>query len=145
MQSIKLGKIVKQTWQNRASAQWAGLAASLVIICCLIGAVAYFVSGDSTVVSQGQGDDTSLVQKSSGLHILEINAEGMTCEKYGWILIEVICVMLSIGLGLTLTHLGHYCYSKRLFKERLKKALLVQKATLPVNVPEVELEVPPIN
>ena len=50
------------------------VAASLVIICCLIGAVAYFVSGDSTVVSQGQGDDTSVVQKSSGLHVLEINA-----------------------------------------------------------------------
>ena len=60
------------------------VAASLVIICCLIGALAYFVSGDSTVVSQGQGDDTSVVQKSSGLHVLEINAEGMTCEKSGW-------------------------------------------------------------
>ena len=121
------------------------MAASLVIICCLIGAVAYFVSGDSTVVSQGNGDDTSVVQKSSGLHVLEINAEGMTCEKSGWVLIEVICVMLSIGLGLTLTHLGHYCYSKKLFKGRLKKALLIQKANLPANVPEVKLEIPPIN
>ena len=121
------------------------VAASLVIICCLIGAVAYFVSGDSTVVSQRQGDDTSVVQKNSGLHVLEINAEGMTCEKSGWILIKVICVMLSIGLGLTLTHLGHYCYSKKLCKARLKKALLIQKATLPANVPEVKLEIPPIN
>ena len=48
------------------------VAASLVIICCLIGAVAYFVSGDSTVVNQGQGDDTSVIQKSSWFHVLEV-------------------------------------------------------------------------
>ena len=59
------------------------VAASLVIVCCLIGAVAYFVSGDSTVVNQGQGDDLSVIQKSSGFHVLEVNAEGLTCKKSG--------------------------------------------------------------
>ena len=66
------------------------VATSLVIICCLIGAVAYFLSGDSTVVNQGQGDDTSVIQKSSGFHVLDFNAEGLTCEKSGWVLIEIV-------------------------------------------------------
>ena len=110
------------------------VAASLVIICCLIGAVAYFVSGDSTVVNQGQGDDTSVIQKSSGFHVLEVNAEGLTCEKSGWVLIEIICVLLSIGLGLTLTNLGHYCYRKKVFKGKAKKALMIRRqCCLPMN------------
>ena len=120
------------------------VAASLVIVCCLIGAVAYFVSGDSTVDNQGQGDDLSVIQKSSGFHVLEVNAEGLTCKKSGWVLIEIVCVLLAIGLGLTLTHLGHYCYCKKVFKGKVKKALLIQKSMLPTNVPEVKLEIPPI-
>ena len=59
------------------------VAGIIVLVCCLIGAVAYFVSGDSTVVNQGQGDDSSVIQKSSGFHVLEFNVEGLTCEKSG--------------------------------------------------------------
>ena len=48
------------------------VAASLVIVCCLIGAVAYFVSGDSTVVNQEQGDNSSVIQKPLVFMYLEL-------------------------------------------------------------------------
>ena len=131
-----------QGWNCTAGRIGCVVAGSLVLICGLIGAMAYLVSGDSNVNNQGQGDDLSVVQKSSGFHVLEVNAKGLTCENQGWVLIEIVCVLLAIGLGLTLTQLGHYCYCKKVFKGKVKKALLVQKSTFTTKPPEVKLEIP---
>ena len=111
------------------------VAGVLVLICGMIGVMTYFVSGDTNVIDQGPGDDLSVVQKSSGFHVLEVNTEGLSCKNQGWLWIEIACVLLAIGLGLTLTHLGHYCWCKRVVKAKVQKALLVQKSTYDVKPP----------
>ena len=118
------------------------VAGSLVLICGLIGAMAYLVSGDSDVINQGPGDDLNVAQKSSGFHVLEFNSDGLSCKNQGWVWIEIACVLLAIGLGFTLTHLGHYCWCKIIVKAKVQKALLVQKSTFDVKPPEVKLEIP---
>ena len=115
------------------------VAGSLVYIFGLIGVLAYLVAGDSNVINQGPGDNLSVVQKSSGFHILELNTEGLSCKNQGWVWIEIACVLLAIGLGLTLTHLGHYYWCKKVFRTKVQKALLVQKSTFDVKPPEVKL------
>ena len=62
-----------------------GVALGMVLLCGMIGVMVYFVSDDTNIIDQGPGDDLSIVQKSSGIHLLEVNTEGMSCENQGWL------------------------------------------------------------
>ena len=55
----------------------------ILLLSGIIGTVMYVMSGDTTNIDQGAGDDSSIVQQSSGIHLLEANGEGMSCEGQG--------------------------------------------------------------
>ena len=101
----------------------------MLLLCGVIGLVMYVVSDDTNIIDQGPGDDLSIVEKSSDIHLLEVKTEGIGCENQGWLWIEILCVILAICLGLTLTHLGHYCWcTKGLVKAKVQKVLSGQKS-----------------
>ena len=92
--------------------------------CGVIGTVTYVMSVDTNNIDQGAGNDLSIVQQSSGIHLLEVNTEGMSCEGQSWLWVEVACVILAICLGLTVSHLAHYCWcTKRVVKTKVQKVL----------------------
>ena len=47
-----------------------GVALGMVLLCGMIGVMVYFVSDDTNIIDQGPRDDLSIVQKSSGIHLL---------------------------------------------------------------------------
>ena len=45
----------------------------------------YFTAGDDNEVNMGPGDDLSIVKKSSGLHLIEVDNSGSTGVSPGWV------------------------------------------------------------
>ena len=62
-----------------------GVTMGMLLLCRVIGLVMYVVSDDTNIIDQGAGNDLSIVQKSSCIHLLEVNTEGMSCESQGWL------------------------------------------------------------
>ena len=78
-----------------------GVTMGMLLLSGVLGTVRYVMSGDMNNIDQGAGNDLSIVQQSSGIHLLEVNTEGMSCEGQGWLWVEVACVIFAICLGLT--------------------------------------------
>ena len=70
----------------------------------------YFTAGDDNEVNLGPGNDLSVIKKSSGLHLIEVDNSGSTGVRQGWAWLEIVCLVLALLLGLTISHVMHYCY-----------------------------------
>ena len=98
------------------------IGTGVAVLCGVVVMTTYFTASSSNVVRMGSGDDTSVVKKSSGLHILEVDNSGSTGESQGWAWIEVVCLILAIKLGLILTHGLHYCcVTKKLVAKKVAR------------------------
>ena len=81
----------------------------------------YFSASSSNEVDMGEGDDVSVVMKSSGLHLIEIDNTG-SCNGQEWTWVEVVCVILAVKLGLIISHGFHYFFmTKKIVIDKIAK------------------------
>ena len=69
------------------------IGTGVAVLCGVVVMTTDFTASSSNVVSMGSGDDTSVVQESSGLHINEVDNSGSTGESQGWAWIELVCLI----------------------------------------------------
>ena len=100
------------------------LVAAVMIIIGILVIVSVFLGrggSNSEVVMQGQ-DNTSVVQQSSGIHLIELNDSGSSgkCKRFSWS--EVALGILGVLFLLKISHLLHYClYTKKVIKKIMEK------------------------
>ena len=81
----------------------------------------YFTAGDDNEVNLGPGNDLSVIKKSSGLHLIEVDNSGSTGVGQGWAWLELVCLGLAILFGLTISHVMHYCFcTKKLVTRKVE-------------------------
>ena len=92
----------------------------IMVICFIISISLYFGYGvGSTAKNEMNGDQNeSIVQQSSGLHLIEVNSAG-GC-KGNWTWAEYSVVVLVFVFILKCSHLCHYCFvTKSLVKKKV--------------------------
>ena len=100
-------------------------------------------SDDAQVVLQGE-DNKSVIQQSSGFHVLELNNSGDSNGCQGWSWSEYALVIIGFILFLKFTHILHYCLvSKAMIKSKVAKKVAMQMKDLPVVPPPEDVVVVP--
>ena len=105
----------------------------------------YGIGGsDEAQVVLGGEDNKSVIQQSSGFHVLELNNSGDSDGCQGWSWSEYALVIVGFVLFLKLTHILHYCLvSKAMIKSKVAKKVALQMKDLPVIPPPEDVVVVP--
>ena len=99
-------------------------------------------SDEADVVMQGE-DNKSVVQQSSGFHVLELNNSGESGECQGWSWTEYALGILGFVFILKITHLLHYCLvTKAIIKSKVSKIEMEMKS-LPSAPPNDDVVIVP--
>ena len=99
-------------------------------------------SDEADVVMQGE-DNKSVVQQSSGFHVLELNNSGESGECQGWSWTEYALGILGFVFILKITHLLHYCLvTKAIIKSKVSKIEMEMKS-LPSAPPSDDVVIVP--
>ena len=103
----------------------------------------YSVGGsEADVVMQGE-DNKSIVQQSSGFHVLELNNSGESGDCQGWTWTEYALGILGFVFILKVTHLLHYCLvTKAIIKSKVSKIEMEMKS-LPSAPPSDDVVIVP--
>lgn len=92
----------------------------IMVICVIISIslyIAYGVGSEAKIEMNGDQNE-SIVQQSSGLHLIEVNSAG-GC-KGNWTWAEYSVVVLVFVFILKCSHLCHYCFvTKSLVKKKV--------------------------
>ena len=103
----------------------------IMVICVIISIslyIAYGVGSEAKIEMNGDQNE-SIVQQSSGLHLIEVNSAG-GC-KGNWTWAEYSVVVLVFVFILKCTHLCHYCLvTKSLVKRKVKNEVGLQMKVL---------------
>ena len=103
----------------------------------------FYGSGGSQadVVMQGE-DNNSVIQQSSGFHVLELNNSGVSGNCKGWTWTEYALGILGFIFILKITHLLHYCLvTKAIIKRKVSKIEMEMKSL--GNVPSNDVVIVP--
>ena len=95
------------------------MAVVIIILSVYIG-----VGAGATASVEMSGDhDESVVQQSSGFHVLKVNGNNLGSEQCnGWTWVNYLCIGQIFVFTLKCTHLVHYCFlTKRLVKKKLAR------------------------
>ena len=105
----------------------------------------YGIGGsDEAQVVLGGEDNKSVIQQSSGFHVLELNNSGDSDGCQGWSWSEYALVIVGFILFLKFTHILHYCLvSKAMIKTKVAKKVAMQMKDLPVIPPPEDVVVVP--
>ena len=96
-------------------------------------------SDEADVVMQGE-DNKSVVQQSSGFHVLELNESG-DCQGWSWT--EYALVIQGFVFILKISHLLHYCLvTKAMIKSKVSKIEMEMK-NLPSAPPNDDVVIVP--
>ena len=99
-------------------------------------------SDEADVVMQGE-DNKSVVQQSSGFHVLELNNSGESGDCQGWTWTEYALGILGFVFILKVTHLLHYCLvTKAIIKSKVSKIEMEMKS-LPSAPPSDDVVIVP--
>ena len=102
--------------------KWLVAAVMTIIGILVIISIFYGKGGSqSDVVMQGE-ENTSVVQQSSGFHMIELNDSGVSgkCKRWSWS--EIALGILGVLFLLKISHLLHYClYTKKVIKRKVAK------------------------
>ena len=116
-----------------------GLVMTVLGIFVIISAFYGVGGGDADVVMQGD-DNKSVVQQSSGFHVLELNESG---ECQGWTWTEYALIILGFIFILKISHLLHYCLvTKAIVKGKVSK-LEMEMKKLPMVPPSDDVVIVP--
>ena len=104
----------------------------------------YGIGGsDEAQVVLGGEDNKSVIQQSSGFHVLELNNSGDD-DCQGWSGSEYALVIVGFILVLKFTHILHFCLvSKVMIKSKVAKQVAMQMKDLPVVPPPDDVVVVP--
>ena len=106
--------------------------------------ISAFYSGggsEADVVMQGE-ENNSIVQQSSGFHVLELNNSGESGDCKGWTWTEYALGILGFVFILKVTHLLHYCLvTKAIIKSKVSKIEMEMKSL--GNVPSDDVVIVP--
>ena len=107
--------------------------------------ISVFYSGggsEADVVMQGE-DNNSVIQQSSGFHVLELNNSGVSGDCKGWTWTEYALGILGFVFILKITHLLHYClFTKAIIKRKVSKIEMEMKS-LPSAPPSDDVVIVP--
>ena len=115
----------------------------IMVVIIIIHSVYIGVNAGASAGVGMTGDHAeSVVQQSSGFHVLEVNGNNLGSDQCnGWSWVNYLCVGLIFGFILKCTHLMHYCFlTKGLVKKKLAREVSVQMKDLtnqPSNLPVV--------
>ena len=86
------------------------MGAVMTIIGIIVIISIFYGSGGSQadIVMQGE-ENNSVVQQSSGFHVIEVNDSGVSGKCKGWNWSEIALRILGFVLLLKITHLLHFC------------------------------------
>ena len=116
-----------------------GFVMTAIGIFVIISAFYGVGGGDADVVMQGD-DNKSVVQQSSGFHVLELNESG-DCQGWSWT--EYALVILGFVFILKISHLLHYCLvTKAIVKGKVSK-LEMEMKKLPMVPPSDDVVIVP--
>ena len=106
--------------------------------------ISVFYSGggsEADVVMQGE-ENNSIIQQSSGFHVLELNNSGESGDCKGWTWTEYALGILGFVFILKITHLLHYClFTKAIIKRKVSKIEMEMKSL--GNVPSDDVVIAP--
>ena len=102
--------------------KWIMGAVMTVIGIAVIISIFYGSGGSQAdVVMQGE-ENNSVVQQSSGFHVIEVNDSGVSGKCKGWNWSEYALGILGFVFILKVTHLLHYClFTKAIIKRKVSK------------------------
>ena len=107
--------------------------------------ISVFYSGggsEADVVMQGE-ENNSIIQQSSGFHVLELNNSGESGDCKGWTWTEYALGILGFVFILKITHLLHYClFTKAIIKRKVSKIEMEMKS-LPSAPPSDDVVIVP--
>ena len=107
-----------------------GAAAVVVIMSMSI----YFSSSGSNEIDLADGDDTSIVKESNGIHLIEVDAS----NSQGWSWLEIGFIILALKMGLFCSHALHYfCLTKKLVRKKLARARELDVEMMDVTLPVI--------
>ena len=115
----------------------------IIVVIIIIPSVYIGVNAGASASVEMTGDhDESVVQHSSGFHVLEVNGNNLGSDQCnGWSWVNYLCVGLIFGFILKCTHLMHYFFlTKDLVKKKLAREVSIQMKDLtnqPSNLPVV--------
>ena len=102
--------------------KWLVTAVMTIIGILVIISIFYGKGGSqSDVVMQGE-ENTSVIQQSSGIHLIELNDSGVSgkCKRWSWS--EIALGILGVLFLLKISHLLLYClYTKKVIKRKVAK------------------------
>ena len=102
--------------------KWIMGAVMTVIGIAVIISIFYGGGGSQAdIVMQGE-DNNSVIQQSSGSHVIEVNDTGVSGKCKGWNWSEYALGILGFIFILKVTHLLHYClFTKAIIKRKVSK------------------------
>ena len=100
-------------------------------------------SDDAQVVMGGE-DNKSVIQQSSGFHVLELNNSGESDKCQGWSWSEYALGIVGFIFILKFTHILHYCLvSKAMIKSKVAKKVEIEMKNLPSAPPPEDVVIVP--
>ena len=118
--------------EGKFDQKWlCGFGAIMMLIIIILSVVISYSGGvGNKVVMEGNGY-SALVEESSGLHLLEINESGKGNNAgAGWTWMEVGFTIICFTFVLVITHIFHYCWTKKIVKQKVAKNVVVEMANL---------------
>ena len=120
-----------------------GFVMTAIGIFVIISAFYGVGGGDADVVMQGD-DNKSVVQQSSGFHVLELNNSGDSDGCQGWSWSEYALGIIGFIFILKFTHILHYCLvPKAMIKSKVAKQVEMQMKDLPSAPPTEDVVIVP--
>ena len=118
-----------------------GFVMTVIGIAVIISAFYSGGGSEADVVMQGE-ENNSIVQQSSGFHVLELNNSGDSGDCNGWTWTEYALGILGFVFILKVTHLLHYCLvTKAIIKRKVSKIEMEMKSL--GNVPSDDVVIVP--
>ena len=109
-----------------------GCTVIMVVIIIILSMVINFGGESGAQVEMSGNNESTLVEQSSGIHLLEVNGADLGSiggNKWSWM--EILCVVLGFIFFLNLTHIAHYCLvTKKMVKTKVARNVQLELGKL---------------
>ena len=125
--------------EGKCDPKWmCGFGAVMVVIVIVLSMVISYGGGVGNQVQIDGNGDSAIVKESSGLHLLEINESGKGSNGANWTWMEIGFTILCFKFVLVISHILHYCWTKKIFKQKVAKNMVVEMARLDRDPPTAQ-------
>ena len=117
---------------NNTHKYLCGCSVIMLVIIVILSLVINFRGNSGSSVEMSGENESALVEESSGIHLLEINASGKgNPGGSDWNWMEVSFVVLGFIFVLNFTHICHYCvFTKKVVKRKVKRDVDIEMGKL---------------